>query len=123
MPMTRDGLLTALESLVEQPLQIGLYTNTPDGDVVSVSDLEEARNYKRVTVPKGGWKIDRDALTATCEKVSIRFTGRGGKIVGYFIEGRGRVVLYEPFMDPVPANSDEDVIGVRARIDAQSLAS
>lgn len=123
MPLTRDGLLTALESLLDQPITIRVHTNEPDGDVVSISDLEEARNSKPVTLTRKDWQINEEAVHATGPRTAIRFSGRAGKVTGWHGEARGRVVVYEQFMDPVPVNTDEDIIWVTPRIRAESLVT
>lgn len=121
--MTRDGLLTALEAVLELPIEVVLFVNELDGDNVNLSDIEEARNYKRQTLKREQWKIDEENLQATSARVPFVFTGRAGKVVGYALVARGRVVTYETFMDPVPINTNEDKLGIYAKIRAEALAS
>lgn len=119
--LTVDGLLDALESIAARPMECRLYVNEPDGDVVWLSDLEQATNYDPVTVPPDAWKIDENTLSMTADAVEFSFSGKAGKIAGYFLTRAGRVLSYEPFMDPIPINSKQDRIKVRPRILAKRL--
>jgi len=121
--LTKDGLLTALESTIENEITVGLYVNEPDGDAVLRSDLEESKNYQPQKLNRAQWAVDEQKLEATADRVVFKFSGKAGKIVGYFLEARGRVITYEPFMDPLPVNTNEDVIRVRPRIMAKRLVA
>jgi hypothetical protein len=119
--LTVDGLLDALESIASRPMECRLFTNEPDGDVLYASDLEEPQHYKPVTVEPSRWKIDAENLSMTADRLEFSFSGKAGKIAGYFLSRNGRVLNYELFMDPVPINSVEDKIGVRPRILAKRV--
>ena len=122
--LTLDGHLSGLEALVRQPLTARLYVNEPDGEVVYASDLEEPlQNYTPVTVPPEIWKSDRvNYWVEVKERITFSFIGKAGKIAGYFLTLGDSIVLYEPFMDPIPVNTNEDKIHVRPRIRAKRMA-
>jgi len=119
--LTVDGLLDALESIASRPMECRLFVNEPDGDVLYATDLEEPPNYKPVVVDPAAWHVDNQNLSITANPIEFSFSGKAGKIAGYFLTRGARVLNYELFMDPVPINSKEDKIKVRPRILAKRI--
>lgn len=121
--MTTDGLIAVLEGLTAKPVLLCLYVNEPDGDVVRRADFEEPNTYTPITIEPGQWKINRQSFFATAEKTSFPFTGKAGKVVGYFIVRDDVVLDYQPFLDPIPINTNEDIIHVRPRIKTRRMTA
>jgi hypothetical protein len=117
--ITRDGLMTAVERLLGEGLEVGLYQNELDGSDVRLSDVKQPKNYSMVMVPASKWTKDPARMSATAEKQELKFSGKAGHVIGYFLKSGDRLISYEPFMDPIPINSDEDVIYVRPRLFAR----
>lgn len=119
--LTVDGLLDALESIAARPMECKVFLNEPDGDVLYATDLEEAPNYQPVIVKPESWKLDENNLSITAEQIQIVFSGKAGKIAGYFLTRGNRVLNYELFIDPIPVNAKGDTIKVTPRILAKRL--
>jgi hypothetical protein len=117
--ITRDGLMLAIERLIGDGLELGLYVNELDGQDVRLSDIKQPKNYAMIKVPQSSWNLDPVNSAATASKQRFKFGGKAGYISGYFIKSGERLISYEPFMDPIPINSNEDVIGVRPRLFAR----
>lgn len=107
---TNCGVKVALEILLDAGIELGVFTNEPDGAEVALSDLEEPKLYGRVKVPREDWKLDPKTGSATAKKQTIEFGGKGAPVNGYFLLLRGELYEYVMFQHPIPNDSNQDLI-------------
>lgn len=117
---TTEGALCSLECLLDAGVEIGVFTNEPDGKDVSLSDLEEPKFYSRAKVKRDAWKVNAKNFSATATAQTIAFSGKGEPVTGYFLLVNGKVFEYEMFQHPIPNDSNADKIHVTPTIRALS---
>jgi len=118
--MTREGLMVALGAIVGGGVKIGLYVNALAGEGVKLSDIEQAPGIALIEV--SGWRENEKAgqIEAT-SRYTFKSPGNVGLIRGYYMQARGKVLYYQPFQQPVPFMTNEDVMHIRPRLRAKPM--